>query len=180
MDPSQAQAVEGQVTLFNLIGGPLVNDDEVRQAATLAFERDFDRSGVDRQLAAVIASPDRTKSLGDIQAPALVIHGLVDSLVGYSGGIATAKAIPDARLLMFPNMGHDLPRSLWPEMIDAIIVNTQRNFSKTQQQQGAGNPMNDKLSLDLDQPDPDAVKMFGFSVWTYKMGEQVALTIHLG
>ena len=29
-------------------------------------------------------------------------------------------------------------------------------------------------------PDPDAVKRFSFNVWTYKMGEQVALMIHLG
>lgn len=29
-------------------------------------------------------------------------------------------------------------------------------------------------------PDPDAVKQFSFNVWTYKMGEQVALMIHLG
>ncbi len=28
--------------------------------------------------------------------------------------------------------------------------------------------------------DQDAVKMFGFSVWSYKMGEQVSLLIHLG
>ncbi len=40
--------------------------------------------------------------------------------------------------------------------------------------------MNDSHSQDLDQPDSDAVKMFSFSVWTYKMGEQVAFTIHLG
>ncbi len=127
MDPSPAQAVQGQVALFNLIGGPLVDDDEVRRYATLAFERNFDRSGVDRQLAAVIASPDRTERLAAIEAPTLVIHGLADSLVGYSGATATAKAIPNARLLMFPDMGHDLPRSLWPEMIDAIIVNSQRS-----------------------------------------------------
>mgnify|MGYP002630431143 CR=1 FL=1 len=28
--------------------------------------------------------------------------------------------------------------------------------------------------------DPNAVKMFGFTVWSYKMGEQVSLMIHLG
>ncbi len=28
--------------------------------------------------------------------------------------------------------------------------------------------------------DPNAVKMFGFKVWTYKMGEQVSLMVHLG
>ena len=28
--------------------------------------------------------------------------------------------------------------------------------------------------------DPDAIKMFSFKVWTYKMGEQVSLMIYLG
>ena len=28
--------------------------------------------------------------------------------------------------------------------------------------------------------DPNALKMFGFKVWTYKMGEQVSLMVHLG
>ncbi len=28
--------------------------------------------------------------------------------------------------------------------------------------------------------DPQAIKMFGFKVWTYKMGEQVSLMVHLG
>ena len=30
------------------------------------------------------------------------------------------------------------------------------------------------------EPDPDAVKLFSFKVWTYKMGEQVSLMIYLG
>ena len=42
---------------------------------------------------AIAASPDRTEDLGRIQAPTLVIHGLVDPLVMPSGGIATATAI---------------------------------------------------------------------------------------
>ena len=33
------------------------------------------------------------------------------------------------------------------------------------------------MSTELDR---DAVKMFGFKVWTYKMGEQVSLMVHLG
>jgi len=31
-----------------------------------------------------------------------------------------------------------------------------------------------------DQLDPDELKQFGFAVWSYKMGEQVSLLIHLG
>ncbi len=37
---------------------------------------------------------------------------------------AEGKAIPGSRLLAFGDMGHDLPRSRWDEMRDAIIDNT--------------------------------------------------------
>ena len=73
-----------------------------------------------RQLGAIIASGDRTKKLGRIVAPTLVIHGTVDKMIRPSGGKATAKAIPGARLLMIEGMGHDLPRGVWPQIIDAI------------------------------------------------------------
>ena len=36
------------------------------------------------------------------------------------GGRATARAISGARLMTVPGMGHDLPRVLWPQLIDAI------------------------------------------------------------
>jgi pimeloyl-ACP methyl ester carboxylesterase len=55
-----------------------------------------------------------------------VIHGLRDPLVLPSGGIATARAIPGSRLLMFPDMGHDLPRSRWGEIVEAIVQNAVR------------------------------------------------------
>ena len=47
-------------------------------------------------------------------------------LVDPSGGRATARAIPGARLLMIEGMGHDLPRGAWPQLIDAIVENTRR------------------------------------------------------
>ena len=52
--------------------------------------------------------------------PARVVHGMGDPLVKPSGGIATAKAIPDSRLLMFNDMGHELPLSRLDEIADAI------------------------------------------------------------
>ena len=42
------------------------------------------------------------------------------------GGIATAKAIPGARLVMYPDMGHDLPQPRIEEIIDEIVENTRR------------------------------------------------------
>jgi len=82
--------------------------------------------GTAHQTVAIAASPDRTPQLRGLDLPALVIHGLLDRLVLPSGGIATAKAIPGARLLAFPDMAHDLPRNRWPEIVDAIVANTAR------------------------------------------------------
>jgi hypothetical protein len=44
----------------------------------------------------------------------------VDRLVRPSGGKATARAIPGAKLMLVEGMGHDLPRGAWPQLIEAI------------------------------------------------------------
>ena len=75
---------------------------------------------------AIIASGDRTQELHRIHAPTLVIHGSADRLVGPSGGRATARAIPGASLMMIKGMGHDLPRAIWPRLIDAIAQHARR------------------------------------------------------
>jgi pimeloyl-ACP methyl ester carboxylesterase len=58
-----------------------------------------------------------------VRVPTLVIHGRADPLVDVSGGEATARAVPDARLMLFDGMGHDLPRELWEEIVEAIAAN---------------------------------------------------------
>ncbi len=94
--------------------------------AERSIERSWRPKGVERQTAAIAASPDRTGDLGSVTAPTLVIHGMEDRLILPSGGIATAKAVPGSRLVMYPDMGHDLPRTRWEEMADAIAVNAGR------------------------------------------------------
>jgi pimeloyl-ACP methyl ester carboxylesterase len=56
----------------------------------------------------------------------VVIHGAADPLIGVSGGEATAKAIPGARLVVVPGMGHDLPQPVWSTVIDAVVDNARR------------------------------------------------------
>ena len=58
--------------------------------------------------------------------PALVIHGILDPLVTPSGGVATAQAIPGSKLVMFPDMAHDLPKPRWDDIIDEIAANARR------------------------------------------------------
>jgi len=111
--------------VFKTIGSPDIprDLDDLRALAGASYDRDHDPAGPGRQLAAIIASGDRTPELSRITAPTVVIHGSADRLVTPSGGRATARAIAGAELITIDGMGHDLPRVLWPRVIDAIADN---------------------------------------------------------
>jgi pimeloyl-ACP methyl ester carboxylesterase len=112
--------------VFSKIGSPSLPRDDLREMAGKSFDRGLNPAGSLRQLAAIVASGDRTPLLRTITAPTVVIHGTKDKLVPPSGGRATAKAIPGARLVMIDGMGHDLPRGAWPQMLDAMVENAAR------------------------------------------------------
>jgi pimeloyl-ACP methyl ester carboxylesterase len=120
--------VEHTAKLYRLIGSPGFDQDEaeLRERLGRAFDRGVDPAGSARQLAAIMTASDRTPALRRLAIPALVIHGTADKLIGPSGGRATAKAIPGARLLLIDGMGHDLPRGAWPRLVDAIAENAAR------------------------------------------------------
>jgi pimeloyl-ACP methyl ester carboxylesterase len=116
------------VATWRAIGSPGFPPDEdaIRARAKASFERGYSPDGVARQIAAILASGDRTEELAELRAPTLVIHGADDPLVDVSGGEATARAIPGAKLIVIPGMGHDLPRALWPCFVDEIVANAER------------------------------------------------------
>jgi pimeloyl-ACP methyl ester carboxylesterase len=122
------EAITRTVRIFEAIGSPgLPKDiDRVRDVAARSWDRDQDRAATGRQLGAVIASGDRTADLRRITAPTLVIHGSGDKLVRPSGGRATARAIPGAKLQIVEGMGHDLPQAAWPQLVDGIVANAGR------------------------------------------------------
>ncbi len=121
-------AVRASIEMFRMIGSPSYPHEEsaLRGLAEQSYDRGFDPAGAQRQLAAVVAQTDRTKELAGITAPTLVMHGLHDPLVGVSGGIALARAIPGARFVGFNGMGHDLPPQLWPDYLAEIMAVTRR------------------------------------------------------
>jgi pimeloyl-ACP methyl ester carboxylesterase len=123
---SRKDPVAGGVELGRLISGPTFDPVQARELIEAALARCDDPDGTARQSMAVAASPDRTPGLRHVTAPTLVIHGLVDPLVKPDGGMATAEAVPGARLLMYPDMGHDLPENRWDEMVEAIAANARR------------------------------------------------------
>jgi pimeloyl-ACP methyl ester carboxylesterase len=118
----RAGAVARSVRIFRHIGshGHPFDEALITELAGSSWDRDPTAAGAARQLAAIVASGDRTRELARITAPTLVIHGDRDRMVNPTGGAATARAIPDARLETIPGLGHDLPRALWPELARLI------------------------------------------------------------
>jgi pimeloyl-ACP methyl ester carboxylesterase len=114
--------------MFERIGSPGFATDaqRLRERTLLSYDRCFCPGGTARQLAAIVASGDRTRRLAEVTAPTLVIHGAADKLLPAAGGRATAEAIPAARLELIDGMGHDLPEELWPHIADLITENAAR------------------------------------------------------
>lgn len=115
------EAIEQGVKASQVIAGSLFDEDNARARAAEAYDRANNPEGFRFQLAAIAASGDRTDRLRELDVPTLVVHGRHDPLVTLSGGEATAAAIPGADLLVFGEMGHDLPEKYWPQLADAIF-----------------------------------------------------------
>ena len=122
----RAGAIERSLRTWRMISGPHYDENRIREVVELALDRSSDTVGGVRQLIAIGASPDRTRALRRVHCPTLVIHGMRDKLVMPSGGLATARAIRHSRLLMFPDMAHDLPTPRLAEIAEAIDLNARR------------------------------------------------------
>ena len=126
--PGKAGAGVHLAKVMQAIGSPAYPRDPAadRALGEAAFERGSNPPGFGRQLAAIMASGSRRKSLGGVRAPTLVIHGAADPLILPAGGRDTARLIPGARLMMVPGMGHDMPQPLHETLVEAIVDHARR------------------------------------------------------
>ena len=120
------EAISNSVAMWELISGPHFDAAAQQEYSAGAFDRAFHPHGQAFQLAAVLASGDRTAGLGSVTAPTLVVHGRLDPLIGVTGGEATAAAVPGSKLVVFEEMGHDLPRIYWDELVAELTANAAR------------------------------------------------------
>ena len=112
-----------------MIGSPAypMTDEEARQILRAEYQRSNNPAAYIRQIAAIknCAESDFITSINK-SYPVLIIHGKQDRLVPVSGGINTAKYIPQAKLCLFEGMGHNLPKPLlakFAELIDSNCLN---------------------------------------------------------
>ncbi len=126
--------VRQSMVVSKLIGSPAYPSpvERERALAEATYDRGLSPQGVVRQMQAILAQPNRARSLRAVTVPVLVVHGLADKMVHVSGGRATARAIPGAELMLIPGMGHNLPREVWPAIIDGIERTARRSVSASE------------------------------------------------
>ncbi|MET0524411.1 MAG: alpha/beta hydrolase [Nocardioides sp.] len=119
---SREDYIAGSAQVWKLISSPAypLDQEQGRQRAGDTYDRGVPRSGVLRQMMAILKQPNRSVRLRSLNVPTLVVHGLADKMVHVSGGRATAAAIPGAELLLIDGMGHDLPTALFETYVAAI------------------------------------------------------------
>jgi pimeloyl-ACP methyl ester carboxylesterase len=106
----RADIVNHFTRVLAVIGSPKypMVEAEVRQRIGAAFDRSFYPAGTIKQMAAIMASGDRSAEVKRITAPTLVIHGRDDPLVPLKNGEDTASKIAGSELTVIDGMGHDL------------------------------------------------------------------------
>lgn len=98
----------------------------LHQHLARSYQRAFHPKGVARQLLAVMFSPPRSAALGHVNIPTLVIHGDEDPVFPVAHGEQLAEAIPDARLVVMPQMGHGIAPSTIPTILSLLLEHLQQ------------------------------------------------------
>ena len=122
---TKEEAVECSLHNYRLFAGPLFDEEAHKNLAASNYERNWNPLVTVFQLAAMLAGPDRTDDLQSIEVPTLVIHGAKDTLVQVDGGKATSAAIKNSRLVIFDEMGHEMPEILWCDITTEILNHVQ-------------------------------------------------------
>ena len=135
MEPagSWEEAVQQFIARERISGFDGLDESWIRSYAEKVINRDYEREASHHgrlvQMRAVTDAPDRTAELAKLDMPVAVIHGREDPLISFEGGIATARAVPDAELHVFADMRHQLRPDLWPDYVRIVQRNAARAAS---------------------------------------------------
>jgi len=97
-----------------------IDEQWVRATAEKSWERDHGPDGTHRQLAASRTAGSLKGDLRRLRVPTLVIHGEDDPWIRLRASRLLAQTVPDARLITYPAMGHELPQHLWATIADDV------------------------------------------------------------
>lgn len=117
MDP-----MEGQVALWRQLSGSRFGFEEAAWRVEIQswFDRAFNPACAHGL--AVATSASRRDRLRSLTVPTLVIHGDEDPILPLAHGQATADAIPGAKLVVLPGVGHEIAEGALPEYLEPILA----------------------------------------------------------
>jgi pimeloyl-ACP methyl ester carboxylesterase len=121
-DSSREAIVENAIRVTRITGSPAypAPEDRIRAEAIEGYDRSYYPAGVGRHFAAILGSGSLLRYDRQITAATIVIHGKADKLMRPFGGRVIARAIRNARLVLFDGMGHELPRELWDDIVGEL------------------------------------------------------------
>ncbi|MDX8340037.1 alpha/beta hydrolase [Draconibacterium sp. IB214405] len=129
--------LDGFLNVWNYLNGTAKFDKELAVAYTKEL---YKRQPITGALGASHVKAqetlnDRTEVLKAVKIPALVMHGEEDYAVDKYGGIQTAEAIKNSKLVLIPQMGHipfnyEIRERFENEIIGFIVENKRANTSK--------------------------------------------------
>jgi pimeloyl-ACP methyl ester carboxylesterase len=108
---------------FRIIGSPgfPVDEGELRARIAAGLDRAYYPAGTIKQLAAIMASGDRSHEVRAIEVPTLVLHGRDDPLVPLKNGEDTAAKIRGSKFQAIDGMGHDLAPGVVAELLKYMM-----------------------------------------------------------
>jgi len=124
-----ASATTRAIAFRRLLAGPLDRaeaaelEQRVRRSTAYGWP---ERAGGARQYAAILADRGRHRLLEGLRAPTLVVHGGLDPLLPLAHGRDVAARVPGARLLIVPQMGHEVSASVGRRLAGEIAAHAAR------------------------------------------------------
>ncbi|MGW7096226.1 alpha/beta fold hydrolase [Streptomyces sp. NPDC054874] len=106
---NREERIAAGLAVARLVASPGYPFDEAEALERITADVDTGIADPDAQ-SRQIGAPWNGPSLAELRVPALVLHGTDDPVLKPSAGRATAAAIRDARLVLQPGVGHDIPR----------------------------------------------------------------------
>jgi pimeloyl-ACP methyl ester carboxylesterase len=123
----RAAVMQYQVGAWRLLSGSAHPFDE--EAIRAIAGADFDRTPnpLSAFNHATLSDPtDWLERLSELRAPVLIVHGTEDPVVSYGHALKLHATIAGSRLVTLPGTGHELHRSDWPAILEAIETHTNR------------------------------------------------------
>ncbi|CAL9582697.1 alpha/beta fold hydrolase [Streptomyces sp. enrichment culture] len=129
--PPSAASLEGYIAartpLWRILHGSELpfDEEEYRAMEARVYERARDLSAALNHTRAGAAGFGAAEELAGVAVPALVLHGTADPMFPFAHGEALAAAIPGARLVPLPGMGHTLPSLLDGPLAEEVLRHTE-------------------------------------------------------